>query len=128
MEYVLVKPLFKTDLYLDYEGDDFRCGKWYFRDVNELGRAFNVVIVEGGILTTRAMNRVKSYNLNRDVQGYDDLDIVNKSWEQCVIGKEFSDYDIIDITARMDDGMVYYLKLYVHMIHKNHFHFEVELY
>lgn len=127
MQNVSVNPLFKTDLYLNYEGDDFRNGIWYFRDREETGRKFNVVIVDGGILTTRAMNRVKSYNHNRDKQGYDDLDIVNKSWEQCVMGKEFSDFDVIDITARMEDGIVYNLKLYVFMIHENHFHFEVEL-
>ncbi len=127
MEKVLVTPLFKTDLYLNYEGDDFRSGKWYFRDKDEIGRDFNVVIVEGGILTTRALNRVNSYNYNRDVQGYDDLDIINKSWERCVIGKEFSNCDVVDISAKMDDGMGYNLKLHVHMIHKNHFHFEVDL-
>lgn len=126
MEKVLVTPLFKTDLYLNYEGNDFRSDKWYFCDKNEIGRSFNVVIVEGGVLTTRALNRIKSYN--NDKLGYDDLDIINKSWEQCVIGKQFSNLDIVDITAKMDDGTVYNLKLHIHMIHKNHFHFELDLF
>ncbi len=112
---------------MNYESDNFLSGKWYFRNKDEFGRKFNVVIVENGVLTTREMNRIVSYNDKRAEQGYDDLDIVNAAWIQCVFNRCWKDNDNKEIMAIMNDGSIYKLILHVYSINKNHFHFVVDL-
>lgn len=127
MNRVRLVPVYKTDLWLDYENDDFINGKWYFTNKDNFGRKFNVVIVEDGILTTREINRISSYNHNKEEQGFDDLDIINVAWEQGVCNRYWNDNESADLKAIMKNGKEYRLKLHVHSINKNHFHFVVHL-
>ncbi|MGB8451558.1 MAG: hypothetical protein WCD89_04430 [Anaerocolumna sp.] len=63
--------------------------EWYFVDSTQEHAYYSVVIVQGNILTTREINRKRSYNLLRNKNIYDDLDIINHAYEENLLGKAY---------------------------------------